>query len=101
MSSMQPQTTSKKHKNAKGSYDAVVGMSVVVVTLVIMVFWGRICAILCTSAWLYYIPRFRKRGGENDESDLGKRQNDVDLDSEEYKKRVIMEGLLERNHRQG
>lgn len=95
-SSMQAQTTPKKAQNA---YDPVVGMSVLVVTLVIMLFWGRLCAILCISVWLYCTRRFRK----NDE-DLQRRKSkrvdlDLDLDSEEYKKKVIMEGLLGRNHR--
>ncbi|KHN29576.1 Hypothetical protein glysoja_005300 [Glycine soja] len=97
-SSMQAQTTPKKAQNA---YDPVVGMSVLVVTLVIMLFWGRLCAILCTSAWLYCTPRFRKSGGYvNDDEDLQTtKSKEVDLDSEEYKKKVIMEGLLGRNHR--
>ncbi|TKY69094.1 hypothetical protein E2542_SST05358 [Spatholobus suberectus] len=99
-SSVQSQTTPKKAKNARSSYDPVVGMSVLVVTLVIMIFWGRLCAILCTSVWLYCTPRFRKSAAENDDEDpQTTKSNDVDLDSEEYKKRVIMEGLLERNHR--
>ncbi|XP_027362426.1 uncharacterized protein At5g23160-like [Abrus precatorius] len=100
-SSMQSQTTSKKHKNARRSYDSVVGMSVLAVTLLIMIFWGRLCAILCTSAWLYFIPRFKKSDNENDDGDPNTtmKSNGVDLDSEEYKKKVIMEGLLERNHR--
>lgn len=100
----QNQTTTKNRQNAGGWYDPIVGMSVLVVTLVIMVFWGRFCAILCTSAWLYFIPRFRKRGvvNVNDEEEAKtklKTDVDLDLDSEEYKKRVIMEGLLGRNNR--
>lgn len=98
----QNQTTRKNRQNARGWYDPIVGMSVLVVTLVIMIFWGRFCAILCTSAWLYFIPRFRKSGvvNVNDEEEAKtKLKNDVDLDSEEYKKRVIMEGLLGRNNR--
>ncbi|KAL5070810.1 hypothetical protein RYX36_021697 [Vicia faba] len=98
----QNQTTRKNRQNARGWYDPIVGMSVLVVTLVIMIFWGRFCAILCTSAWLYFIPRFRKSGvvNINDEEEAKmKLRNDVDLDSEEYKKRVIMEGLLGRNNR--
>jgi hypothetical protein len=73
-----------------------------------MIFWGRFCAILCTSAWLYFIPRFRDSvvvvgGGDNHDDDDDdakmKSKNVVDLDSEEYKKKVIMEGLLGRNNR--
>ncbi|XP_057445259.1 uncharacterized protein At5g23160 [Lotus japonicus] len=97
-SSMQNQTTIKKSKTAGSSYDALVAMSVLGVTLVIMIFWGRLCAILCTSAWLYFIPRFRNTTTVNDVVH-DTRSNDVDLDSEVYKKKVIMEGLLGRNHR--
>ncbi|XP_061337804.1 uncharacterized protein At5g23160 [Gastrolobium bilobum] len=98
-SSMQKnQTTSKRTRGR--SNDTLVGMSVVVVTLVIMIFWGRFCAILCTSAWLYFIPRFRKSATVNDDDDPNTKSiNDVDLDSKLHKKKVIMEGLLERNHR--
>ncbi|RDY08628.1 hypothetical protein CR513_07112, partial [Mucuna pruriens] len=101
-SSVQRERTSKKAKNWRSSYDPVVGMSVLVVTLVIMIFWGRLCAILCTSLCLYCTPRFRKIAAENDDGDpQTTKSNDVDLDldSEEYKKKVIMEGLLGRNHR--
>ncbi|KAK7349018.1 hypothetical protein VNO80_23845 [Phaseolus coccineus] len=92
---VQTQTTFKKGRN-----DGVVGMSVVAVTLVIMIFWGRLCAILCTSLWLYSAPRFQRIGGINDDGNPKTTpSNDVDLDSEEYKKQVIMKGLLGRNHR--
>ncbi|WVZ22176.1 hypothetical protein V8G54_000720 [Vigna mungo] len=91
------QITGKKARN-----DGVFGMSVVVVTLVIMIFWGRLCAILCTSVWLYCAPRWGKIGGVNDDGNPKTTpSNEVDLDSEEYKKKVIMEGLLGRNHRAG
>ncbi|CAJ1932961.1 unnamed protein product [Sphenostylis stenocarpa] len=81
--SVETKTTIRKARN-----DGVVGMSVVVVTLVIMIFWGRLCAILCTSVWLYCAPRLRKSGGVNDNGDPRKtRSYNVDLDSEEYKKK--------------
>lgn len=100
-STTQNQTTIKNLKNVRSSYDPIVGMSILGVTLLIMIFWGRFCAILCTSAWLYFIPRFRNSGGGNYEEDGAKimSKNDVDFDSEEYKKKVIMEGLLGRNNR--
>ncbi|XP_045788348.1 uncharacterized protein At5g23160 [Trifolium pratense] len=102
-SAMQNHTTNKNAR--KHSYDPIIGMSVLVVTLVIMIFWGRFCAILCTSAWLYFIPRFRNSVvvvdvDDHDDIDAKmKSKNVVDLDSEEYKKKVIMEGLLGRNNR--
>ncbi|KAJ0235324.1 hypothetical protein HA466_0269100 [Hirschfeldia incana] len=39
--------------------DPVIGISVVILTLVIMLIWGRVFAILCTSAWCYSLPRLR------------------------------------------
>lgn len=50
--------------------------------------WGKVFAIVaCTSAWLFIAP-----GGK-----LGRADSCEFSDSEEYKKRVIMEGLLERD----
>ncbi|MBA0834449.1 hypothetical protein Goarm_006803 [Gossypium armourianum] len=82
------------------------GMSVIVVTLIIMLVWGRLCAILCTSAWLYFCPRFRTRVNGNVSSSSGgggvestQNLNDSYLNSKEYKKKVVLEGLLHRNNR--
>ncbi|MBA0877174.1 hypothetical protein Goshw_019892 [Gossypium schwendimanii] len=83
------------------------GMSVIVVTLIIMLVWGRLCAILCTSAWLYFCPRFRTRVNGNGSSSGGggggvestQNLNDSYLNSKEYKKKVVLEGLLHRNNR--
>lgn len=81
------------------AYDSAFGLSAVLLTLVILIVWGRLCAILCTSAWLYLFPRIR-RASENDTiKNLSAVSKDLDLDSEVYKKKVILEGLLERNHR--
>lgn len=78
-------------------FDPVVGMSIIVVTLIIMFIWGRLCAILCTSAWLYFVPRLRAI--KNDDAATMKIDGDLDLNSQEYKKRVVLEGFLERDHR--
>lgn len=79
-------------------FEPVVGMSVVMVTLLIMVMWGRLCAILCTSAWLYFVPRLSS-AVDSDGGALG-RARDLDLGSKECKKKVVFEGFLERdNHR--
>ncbi|CAG7879022.1 unnamed protein product [Brassica rapa] len=40
-------------------FDPVIGISVIILTLVIMLVWGRVFAILCTSAWCYSLPRLR------------------------------------------
>ncbi|KAH1074010.1 hypothetical protein J1N35_026338 [Gossypium stocksii] len=80
------------------------GMSVIVVTLIIMLVWGRLCAILCTSAWLYFCPLLRTRVNGNGSSSGGggestQNLNDSYLNSKEYKKKVVLEGLLHRNNR--
>ncbi|KAF5442966.1 hypothetical protein F2P56_035571 [Juglans regia] len=88
---------SKNLDREKGSIsakklDSAVGLSIVVVTLIIMLVWGRVCAILSTSAWLYFVPRLV-------EQNRNRHDHDQDYDSEEHKKKVVLEGFLERNHR--
>ncbi|XP_057748585.1 uncharacterized protein LOC130967649 isoform X1 [Arachis stenosperma] len=95
---MGPQTTPKqhgKHQNANRQYSPVVGAWAVIVTLVILLLWGRLCAIVCTSTWLYFVHRFRLVQ-ENDV--VVESSKELDLDSNLYKKKVVLEGLLERNH---
>ncbi|KAI3698646.1 hypothetical protein L2E82_42348 [Cichorium intybus] len=86
-----------------GGFDSVIGMSVILVTLVIMVLWGKLCAILCTSAWFFVAPRLVAAGERSTGPTPKKRRqdshNNLDLESMEYKKRVVLEGLLQRNHR--
>ncbi|CAI0415478.1 unnamed protein product [Linum tenue] len=111
----------RNRKKEDGELDSVVGLSIIAVTLVIMVVWGRFCAIVCTAAWLYFVPRLRttmaevkvvkanhgrNRGSilrradsEFGGSGLGTGSGRPDLDSVEYKRRVVLEGLLERNRR--
>lgn len=79
--------------------DPVIGLSVIMVALIIMLLWGRFCAILCTSAWFYFVPRLRNVTKSDDV--VGKNPNSHDYNSEEYKKKVVLEGFLERNHRNG
>ncbi|GER53913.1 cysteine-rich RLK (RECEPTOR-like protein kinase)23 [Striga asiatica] len=68
-------------------------MFIILVCLVALIFCGKAFAIVtCTSAWLFLAPR---RAGPKCK---GPRANDAE-DSKEYKKRVIMEGFLERNEK--
>ncbi|XP_075089168.1 uncharacterized protein LOC142170735 [Nicotiana tabacum] len=77
----------------KGHFDSVIGMSILMVTLIIMLFWGKFCAIVCTSAWFYFLPRFRAK------NELVINGGNLDVNSKEYKKKVVLNGFLERNHR--
>ncbi|XVE92914.1 hypothetical protein REPUB_Repub01dG0144600 [Reevesia pubescens] len=87
----------RKNNEVVEKFDPVMGMSIIMVTFIIMLLWGRLCAILCTSAWFYFCSRFRTTINNNDITTAN--SNDLDLNSEEYKKKVVLEGLLERNHR--
>ncbi|XP_024994940.1 uncharacterized protein LOC112528205 [Cynara cardunculus var. scolymus] len=86
-----------------GGFDSIIGMSIILVTLVIMMLWGKVCAILCTSAWFFIAPRLGAAGEHSAVATAEKRlpepHNNLDLDSVEYKKKVVLEGLLQRNHR--
>ncbi|CAK9160177.1 unnamed protein product [Ilex paraguariensis] len=80
-------------KNARGGYySSSIGLCWLLVCLLVLIFWGKICAIICTSISLFLAPQ--RSGGVHlpaNEIDL------PDIDSEEHKKKVIMEGLLKRN----
>ncbi|CAI0375530.1 unnamed protein product [Linum tenue] len=41
----------------KGRYSSNVGLCLVLVSLVVLVLWGKICAIIFTSTWLFFVPR--------------------------------------------
>uniref|UniRef100_A0A5B7BYZ1 Uncharacterized protein n=1 Tax=Davidia involucrata TaxID=16924 RepID=A0A5B7BYZ1_DAVIN len=89
---------------AAGKFDPIVGMSIIMVTLIIMLLWGRLCAVLCTSAWFYFIPRFKNPVESNSNTTVkngSKNSGDSYVNSDEYKKKVVLEGFLERNHRNG
>ncbi|XP_076883623.1 uncharacterized protein LOC143532470 [Bidens hawaiensis] len=81
-------------------FDSIIGMSIILVILVILVFWGKLCAILCTSSWFFIARRLvpaREHSAVDKPPPEG--HNKLDLESEEYKKKVILEGFLQRNHR--
>ncbi|KAL7087772.1 hypothetical protein ACP275_13G089200 [Erythranthe tilingii] len=78
--------------SSKCRYSFATGMYVLLVCLVALVFGGKAFAIVtCTSTWLFFAPC----GGDGGRS-VNSGGNVVES-TEEYKKRVIMEGLLWRN----
>lgn len=79
--------------NGKG-HTSTIGLCLVLVSLMVLVLWGKVCAILCTSTWLFLVPRCSKARINN----LSQKILDYEgIDSKEYKKMIIMEGLLERS----
>ncbi|KAM7487910.1 hypothetical protein LguiB_025394 [Lonicera macranthoides] len=91
----------KSHKMTTGKYEPVVGMSIIMMTLIIMIVWGKLCAILCTCAWFYFLPRLKKSIDSNnvDVNNRTLKSGETDINSEEYKKKVVLEGLLRRSRR--
>lgn len=68
-------------------------------TLLVLVLWGKVCAIVCTSTWLLFVPRWSivKRP----KSSLESGDDSSDVDSAEYKKKIILQGLLQRKRSRG
>lgn len=101
-----PKKRNKRDQSSRGQskYDPIVGMSIIMVTLIIMLIWGRLCAILCTSACFYFIPRLSaasqsQNGNERSTEHSFLNSGDPEsVDSKHYKKRVVLEGLLQRSH---
>ncbi|KAL0362736.1 UNVERIFIED_CONTAM: tRNA (guanine(37)-N1)-methyltransferase 1 [Sesamum calycinum] len=80
-----------KRADSKCSCNIAAGMFVLLVCLVALIFWGKIFAIvICILTWLFSAPSCGSQDG-------GWPVNGNVVDSEEYKKRVIMEGFLQRN----
>ncbi|KAJ4843007.1 hypothetical protein Tsubulata_005385 [Turnera subulata] len=77
----------------KGYYSSNIGLCLLLISLLVLVFWGKLCSILCTSVWLFLVPRLHIKK----HSSLQYAAGCGEIDSEEYKKRIIMGGLLERN----
>ncbi|KAG2707875.1 hypothetical protein I3760_05G166300 [Carya illinoinensis] len=92
----------RENESSAEKLDPVVGLSIIMITLMIMLVWGRLCAVLCTSAWFYFVPRLSNASKSHETVGKDPNSHDQDYDSEEHKKRVVMEGFLERNnHRTG
>ncbi|KAL3503292.1 hypothetical protein ACH5RR_037741 [Cinchona calisaya] len=92
-----PATIYSKRSMNNGSYcNPRVALYFLLICLVALIFWGKAFAIFCTSTCLFLIPCWFKRV---DDRTVVNNHNveSVDFDSDEYKKKVIMEGLLERS----
>ncbi|KAF8391435.1 hypothetical protein HHK36_023740 [Tetracentron sinense] len=48
----------KTKEKATGNYSSNAGLYLLLISLSILIFWGRICAIVCTSTCLYFAPRW-------------------------------------------
>lgn len=76
----------EQDNNGKGYHSSNTGLLLLLVTLLVLVFWGKVYAILCTSTWLFFVPNCNS----------GKRlqrikANSHSMDFEEYKKKIVMD----------
>ncbi|KAK4413664.1 hypothetical protein Salat_2779200 [Sesamum alatum] len=78
-------------------FESKLGALIITSTLIVMLVWGKLCAILCAAAWFYFIPRLRANMDGSYGVKLRDGKNRVDVDSWEYKKMVVLRGLLERH----
>ncbi|XP_057460317.1 uncharacterized protein LOC130750858 [Actinidia eriantha] len=82
-------------------YSSHVGLCLLLVSLLVLILWGKVCAIFCTSTCFFLVPRCIGKvgsavnGGKSTVN--GVDSPEIDSESEAYKKRVIMEGFLQRN----
>ncbi|XP_042380704.1 uncharacterized protein At5g23160-like [Zingiber officinale] len=89
----------KPHKivSLPGKLDPSIGVGIMTITLAMVTFLGRGIAIiwLCSCFCVLQLARATAPcdGGEKNSSKM------IDMDSAEYKKRIVLEGFLERNGR--
>ncbi|KAL4312774.1 hypothetical protein GQ457_01G005120 [Hibiscus cannabinus] len=68
-------------------------------SLLVLVIWGKVCAILCTSTVLVFANRWIKSVKQGSSNNITVDDRSLpEIDSRLYRKKIIMEGLLERNH---
>lgn len=77
----------KHEKRSRGFY---VGFCLPLICLLVLIFWGKVFAILCTSMG-FFMVRWSRRCALPEDS------KSSEFDSYEHKKKVIMEGLLRRD----
>jgi len=82
------------------NYDSATGLFLLLLSLSAMVFCGRLYAILWTSSWLCLVPRRNSDAGLAVENATAEEPPELRRSlKESEKKRVVLEGLLERNRR--
>ncbi|XP_058090734.1 uncharacterized protein LOC131237094 [Magnolia sinica] len=89
----------RRMEKGSGKYDYTTGLYLLLISLSVLVLWGRLCAILWTSTCLCFAP-LRKTDDVRSEKDdqPGNMKKSPEIRGRENRKQVIMEGLFERNH---
>ncbi|KAK9076298.1 hypothetical protein SSX86_004631 [Deinandra increscens subsp. villosa] len=93
------ETVLRKTTPSGGEFDSVIAMGILLAILIIMLLWGKLCAIFFTCAWFLVVAAGKRTAVAAAEGRPPESPEKVNLESEEYKKKVVLEGLLQRNHR--
>ncbi|KAI3994851.1 hypothetical protein MKX01_037402 [Papaver californicum] len=80
----------------------ICGLCLLLFSLSVLIFCGKVCAILCTSTWFYFVsttsrPHIEEFSGSKSSSSTLEMEEE-DIRSKHEKKKVIMERFLGRNN---
>lgn len=67
-----------------------------IINLLVLILWGKLFAILCTLIWLCFVPYHLIWKGKEGVSSSSYKESE--FDSVQYKKKIMMERILERSH---
>ncbi|XP_072957457.1 uncharacterized protein [Typha angustifolia] len=90
--------TRSSQPGSTGRFEQEAGLWVMLMTLALIVFFGRVTAVVALCTFFYLIP-FLRVPASNDGAAAAAASGEVDVDSEGYKKRIVLGGLLERDSR--
>uniref|UniRef100_A0A7N0TBT0 Transmembrane protein n=1 Tax=Kalanchoe fedtschenkoi TaxID=63787 RepID=A0A7N0TBT0_KALFE len=77
----------------RSSGSIIMGFLLILISLALTILWGKIWAIALNAVWLYWIPQNGSSGRREKSVGVKKTESRV-----EQRRRVIMEGLLDRKH---
>jgi len=83
-----------------GAFGPVVGLSVVAAVSMAGLLGGRVWAVACACAWLAALSRLLRRQEARVAGSDGGETAVANVDSKEYKKLVVLRGLLDRDRGQ-
>ncbi|KAI3966337.1 hypothetical protein MKW92_027029 [Papaver armeniacum] len=91
-----------KSSSSSSNFYYICGLCLLLFSLSVLIFCGKVCAILCTSTWFYFVstttrPHVEEFSGNKSSSSTLEMEED-DVQSKLEKKKVIMEGFLGRNN---
>lgn len=87
------QENMQMQEHGKGCYSPNIGLCFILVSLFVLVLWGKCCAIFCTSTWLFLVPRWTIAKNPSENLVIHSPQLDSD-----YKEKITLRGLFQRHN---